>query len=52
LNTNDDGSTITLRGGPHEAAEEERATFNAGHPGMQQGFTGTFDQLAEYLARS
>lgn len=45
-------TTITLRAGAYAATEEERATFKAGHSSMQQGFTGTFDQLAGYLART
>jgi uncharacterized protein YndB with AHSA1/START domain len=45
-------TTVTLRGGPYAATEEERATFKAGHASMQQGFTGTFDQLDEYLAKA
>lgn len=48
----DGKTTLTLRGGPINATEDERATFKAGHASMQQGFKGTFDQLAEYLARS
>jgi hypothetical protein len=31
--------------------EDERKTFDAGHESMQKGFTGSFDQLAEYLAK-
>jgi uncharacterized protein YndB with AHSA1/START domain len=45
-------TTITLRSGAYAATEEERATFKAGHGSMQQGFTGTFDQLDDYLARA
>jgi uncharacterized protein YndB with AHSA1/START domain len=48
----DGKTTLTLRVGPHHATEEERATFKAGHSSMQQGFTGTFDQLAAYLERA
>jgi len=43
-------TTITLRSSAYNASEEERATFKAGHASMQGGFTGTFNQLAEYLA--
>lgn len=43
-------TTVTLRGGPINATELERETFKEGHKSMQQGFTGTFDQLAAYLA--
>jgi len=45
-------TTITLRGGPINATAEERKTFEAGREGMQQGFKGTLDQLAEYLANA
>lgn len=45
-------TTITLRGGPINATEEERATFRAGHKSMQQGFSGTFEHLVEYLAKA
>lgn len=44
-------TTVTLVGQPLNATDEERKTFNAGFQGMQQGFKGTFDQLADYLAR-
>ncbi len=42
-------TTLTLAGGPINATEVERATYRDGHKSMQQGFKGTFDQLAEYL---
>jgi uncharacterized protein YndB with AHSA1/START domain len=31
--------------------EAERRTFEAGRDSMQQGWTGTFEQLEQYLAR-
>ena len=43
-------TTVTLRAAAYAATEEERATFKAGHKSMQGGFSGTFDQLADYLA--
>lgn len=43
-------TTVTVAAAPHEAAEEERATFRAGHDSMRQGWGGTFDRLAAYLA--
>ncbi|KIL38982.1 polyketide cyclase [Gordoniibacillus kamchatkensis] len=43
-------TTLTMRGGPVNATEEELAFFKSMHPGMQQGFAGTFGQLDEYLA--
>jgi len=51
--TENDGKTIlTLRAIAYAATEEERATFKAGRSSMQQGFGGTMDQLADYLARA
>lgn len=43
---------LTLRGGPIKATEEELKTFEGMRPMMEQGFGGTFDQLADYLAKS
>jgi len=40
---------LTLRGGPVNATAAECARFDAMRPSMDQGFAGTFDQLAEYL---
>jgi uncharacterized protein YndB with AHSA1/START domain len=46
-----DGITIvTLRGGPVNATAEERETFWKAQESTRQGFAGTFDQLAQYLA--
>ena len=45
-------TTITLRGAPINATEEERNMFASMFASMQQGFTGTFDKLAEYLAKA
>jgi len=42
---------FTVKWSPHNASEEERATFAAGHASMNQGWSGTFEQLAAYLAR-
>ena len=42
---------VTVRWSPHNATEEERKTFDAGHDSMQQGWSGTLEQLADYLAR-
>lgn len=44
-------TTLNLRGGPIEPTEEERRTFAGMFDSMRQGFTGTFDQLAGYLAK-
>jgi uncharacterized protein YndB with AHSA1/START domain len=47
-----DGKTIfTVRWSPLNASEEERATFADGHTSMNQGWSGTMDQLAAYLAK-
>ena len=35
---------------PSPATELERKTFEKGRQGMQQGWTGTMDQFAAYLA--
>jgi uncharacterized protein YndB with AHSA1/START domain len=44
-------TTITLRWSAYNASEKERETFNNNHASMSQGWNGTMDQLAEYLAR-
>jgi uncharacterized protein YndB with AHSA1/START domain len=49
--TEKDGkTTITLSGMPLNATTEEQATYEAAFEGMNEGFKGTFDQLADYLA--
>lgn len=48
---NEGKTTVTLRGGPINATEEEMKMFDSMHESMQQGFAGTFGQLDEYLAR-
>jgi uncharacterized protein YndB with AHSA1/START domain len=49
--TEDEGkTTLTLRGGPHNATEEEHRFFEGMFDSMNQGFAGTFEQLDEYLA--
>jgi uncharacterized protein YndB with AHSA1/START domain len=42
---------VTIRWSPHNATEEERKTFDAGHDSMRQGWGGTMEQLTAYLAR-
>ena len=44
-------TTIALRAHPINATEEERAMFVANTAGMQQGFGGSFDKLAEFLTK-
>jgi uncharacterized protein YndB with AHSA1/START domain len=41
---------FTVRWSPLNASEEERAAFAAGHASMQQGWGGTLDKLAAFLA--
>jgi uncharacterized protein YndB with AHSA1/START domain len=50
LETEGQRTKLTIRSLPINAADEERATFAAGMESMKQGWGGTFDQLAEYLA--
>lgn len=45
-------TTLSIRGGPINATEEERKAFLGARQAMQAGFGGTFDQLAEYLAKA
>ena len=42
-------TTINLSGTPYNATEEERAFFLSMFPSMNQGFTGTLNQLEAYL---
>lgn len=42
-------TTLSMRGTPFEASEEEREFFRSMFPSMNQGFTGTLDQLDAYL---
>jgi uncharacterized protein YndB with AHSA1/START domain len=44
-------TTLALRGCPINATEEEQKMFASMVGSMQQGFTGTFDKLAAYLAQ-
>jgi uncharacterized protein YndB with AHSA1/START domain len=49
--TEHDGkTTIVMRGIPVNATETELNIFEATHASMQQGWGGTLDQLADYLA--
>jgi len=47
----DGKTTVTLHWLPISATASERTTFDAGREGMKMGWTGTFDQLAGYLAK-
>jgi uncharacterized protein YndB with AHSA1/START domain len=50
LSEHDGKTTMTISGSPFNATEEERKTFEAGRGSMKQGFDGTLDKLAAYLA--
>ena len=43
---------FSVRWAPHNATEVERRTFDAAHVGMKATWTGTFDRLAAYLAKT
>jgi uncharacterized protein YndB with AHSA1/START domain len=42
---------ITIGWSPLNPTEEERRTFDGAHDGMRQGWSGTFEQLADFLAK-
>jgi len=42
---------FTVRWAPYNATADERKTFDDGRDSMQQGWGGTLDQLADYLAK-
>jgi hypothetical protein len=44
-------SRLTISWAPHNADAIANETFEAGRPSMTGGFTGTFEQLDEYLAQ-
>jgi uncharacterized protein YndB with AHSA1/START domain len=46
----DGKTTLTLRSIPVNATKEEVLVFQSGFESMEQGYGGTFDKLAEYLA--
>lgn len=52
LSEHEGKTTLTLRGRPINATEEERKTYESFRDSMQKGFGGTFDQLEEYLAKA
>lgn len=43
---------FTTRWVPIDPTDAERATFDAGHDSMKQGWTGTLDQLETHLAKA
>ncbi len=46
----DGKTTFTIKWSPYNATDAERKTFEEGRPSMTQGWTGTLDQFAAYLA--
>jgi uncharacterized protein YndB with AHSA1/START domain len=42
---------FTVRWSAHNATTDEQAVFNSSHASMQQGWSGTMEQLEAYLAR-
>jgi len=45
-------TTVNIEWIPLNPTDEERKTFDGAHDGMKQGWTGTMDQLADYLAKT
>jgi uncharacterized protein YndB with AHSA1/START domain len=43
---------VTVQWTPHNATDEERRIFDEGRASMQQGWGGTLDQLAAYMAKA
>jgi uncharacterized protein YndB with AHSA1/START domain len=50
LSERDGKTTMMVSGVPYNATEEERKAFEAGRDFMEQGFDGTLNKLAAYLA--
>lgn len=42
---------VTVEWSPLNPTDEERKTFDSSHDSMKQGWTGTFEQLTDYLAK-
>ena len=45
------GTRVTVRWLPLDATDAERRTFEEGRASMKQGWTGTFEQFEQYLAK-
>ena len=45
-------TTVHVKWTPLNPTEAEKKTFNDGQASMQQGWTGTMDQLGEYLSKT
>jgi len=50
----DEGSKtrVTVEWSPLNPTEDERKTFDGAHEGMKQGWSGTFEQLTDYLGKA
>jgi uncharacterized protein YndB with AHSA1/START domain len=48
----EDRTRLTMEAVPQAATESERNAFEAGRGSLEQGWAGTLNQLAEYLART
>lgn len=48
----EDKTYVTVRWTTLNATPEEQKTFDSSHDGMRMGWGGTFEQLAEYLAKA
>ena len=47
-----DKARFTVEWLPIDPSADERRTFDEGRDGMKQGWTGTFEQLEDYLAKA
>jgi len=45
------GTLLTIEWAPVDATEAELKTFDSGRPGMTQGWSGTFENLTNYLKK-
>jgi uncharacterized protein YndB with AHSA1/START domain len=50
--TEGDSTRLTIKWVPLNPTDEERVTFEGGFASMNQGWSGTFEQLEAYLARA
>ena len=42
---------LTIEWSPLNPTDEDRRTFDSSHDGMKQGWSGTFEHLADYLTK-
>jgi uncharacterized protein YndB with AHSA1/START domain len=52
LSEHEGRTTLSMHAVPLNASEAEQQFFQGMHSSMQQGWTGTLDQLAAYLAHA